>query len=74
MFRKSSISLDDIWHHLLDGINVPVAHLGYPELPDAFLQLRHALGLCLSLRKFFIEPQTFKWGSNLGYLLGSSTN
>ena len=32
------------------------------------------LGLCLSLRKFFIEPHTFSIGFNLGFLPGSSTH
>ena len=28
MSRRSSISLNDVWHHLLEVINVPAAHPG----------------------------------------------
>ena len=73
MSRRSSITLDGTWHHLLEVINVPAAHPvrhGTPELPDAFIQLRHVSGLVLVFRKFFIEPHTFSIEFKSGLLAG----
>ena len=65
MSRRSSVSLDDIWHHFLEVIILPAPHPGChgrTELPDAFLQLRHVSGLVLIPQKILHRaPHVFNW-------------